>query len=139
MFFAENVNHDYTNSKMKTNNSTMNSSTAQHNYSTPNNHNQDEFQTGDFIISRQDVLLDWPAIWRVDSKTLLQKFEPFQNNNKTVYRSLSTVSNSSHLLCFRMVRICNIKQEQKWFWNILFKIYLVRTMDARKSPIICVG
>lgn len=91
----------------------MNSSTAQQNYGTPNNHNQDEFQSGDFIISRQDVLLDWPAIWRVDSKTLLQKFEPFQNSNKTVYRSLSTVSNSSLLLCFQVVRMIILQHQTR--------------------------
>lgn len=54
--------------------------------------NPDGFRIGDFIVARQDALLDCPAIWRVDSKTLLQKFEPFHINNKTLYRSLSTVS-----------------------------------------------
>lgn len=55
---------------------------------------QNEFQSGDFIICRQDVLQDWPALWRVDGKTLLQKFEPFQNHGKMIYRSISTVSSS---------------------------------------------
>lgn len=55
-------------------------------------HQQNEFQSGDFIICRQDVLQDWPALWRVDGKSLLQKFEPFQNHGKMIYRSISTVS-----------------------------------------------
>lgn len=69
-----------------------NPSMVQQNYASAENHQQNDFQTGDFIVSRQDVFQsDWPAIWRVDSKTLLQKFEPFHSNNKTIYRSLSTV------------------------------------------------
>lgn len=84
------ANYAYSNAKQKQNNSSV----SQLNYgSTDNGNNQDDqFQTGDFIVSRQDIYHDWPAIWRVDSKTLLQKFEPFNTNNKTIYRSLSTVS-----------------------------------------------
>ncbi|XP_055310290.1 mucin-19-like isoform X2 [Sitodiplosis mosellana] len=77
--------------------SNSNSSGAQQNYGTSNN--PDEFQTGDFIVSRQDAFLDWPAIWRVDSTTLLQKFEPFHSNNKTIYRSLSTYAQWSPESC----------------------------------------
>lgn len=79
-----------------------NSAVSQPSFETSNNHQQqqqqpqqqqqNDFQTGEFIVSRQDAFLDWPPIWRVDSKTLLQKFEPFHSNNKTIYRSLSTVS-----------------------------------------------
>lgn len=69
-----------------------NATVPQQNFETTNNHQQNDFQTGEFIVSRQDIFLDWPPIWRVDSKTLLQKFEPFHSNNKTIYRSLSTVS-----------------------------------------------
>lgn len=50
-----------------------------------------EFETGDFITNRLDVLREWPVIWRVNSASLLQKFEPIQINSKTVYRSISTV------------------------------------------------
>lgn len=56
--------------------------------------NSDDFKSGDFVVSRLEVFQDWPPLWRVDGKTLLQKFEPFNNNNKTIYRSISTVSES---------------------------------------------
>lgn len=52
----------------------------------------DDFKSGDFVVSRLEVFQDWPPLWRVDGKTLLQKFEPFNNNGKTIYRSISTVS-----------------------------------------------
>lgn len=54
--------------------------------------NDDEFTSGDFVVSRMEVFQDWPPLWRIDGKTLLQKFEPFTHNNKTIYRSISTVS-----------------------------------------------
>lgn len=54
--------------------------------------NTDDFKSGDFVVSRLEVFQDWPPLWRVDGKTLLQKFEPFNSNNKTIYRSISTVS-----------------------------------------------
>lgn len=54
--------------------------------------NADDFKSGDFVVSRLEVFQDWPPLWRVDGKTLLQKFEPFNNNGKTIYRSISTVS-----------------------------------------------
>lgn len=69
----------------------IDSSMVQQSYGSANSQQPDDFQTGDFIVSRNDVFLDWPAVWRVDSKTLLQKFEPFHSNGKTIYRSLSTV------------------------------------------------
>lgn len=86
------VVNEFSNPKEKLDNSLTNSAMVQQNYASMNNHQSSDFQNGDFIISRQDVFVDWPPIWRVDSKTLLQKFEPFHSNNKTIYRSLSTVS-----------------------------------------------
>lgn len=52
-------------------------------------------QSGDFVVSRTEVFQDWPPIWRVDGRSLLQKFEPFvqPHHNKMMYRSISTVSN----------------------------------------------
>jgi len=34
---------------------------------------------------------DWPTIWQVDSKCILQKYEPFRQNGKTFYRNMSKV------------------------------------------------
>lgn len=103
-----------------------NSSVGQQSYGTSATNHQDDFQTGDFIVSRQDVFLDWPAIWRVDSKTLLQKFEPFSNNGKTIYRSLSTVHNTNH---FRFM--------PKRKFILKFWFFSVCTMVARESSVIC--
>lgn len=86
-------NSEYSNLKQKMNSPLSNTTVSQQNFETTNNHQQpNEFQTGEFIVSRQDIFIDWPPIWRVESKTLLQKFEPFHSDNKTIYRSLSTVS-----------------------------------------------
>lgn len=104
-FAADNSNKgEYSNVKQKTDTSMTNSAVSQPNFETSNNHQQqqqpNDFQAGEFIVSRQDMFQDWPPIWRVDSKTLLQKFEPFHSNNKTIYRSLSTVS---VCMCARMI------------------------------------
>lgn len=50
------------------------------------------FQSGEFIALRSELNEMWPAIWRVDGKTLLQKYEPFEENGKVLYRNISTVS-----------------------------------------------
>lgn len=41
---------------------------------------------------KSELSQEWPAIWRVDGKTLLQKYEPFEQDGKTLYRNISTVS-----------------------------------------------
>lgn len=49
-------------------------------------------QSGEFVAIKSELNEMWPAIWRVDGKTLLQKYEPFEENGKVLYRNISTVS-----------------------------------------------
>ncbi|XP_055857096.1 uncharacterized protein LOC129919977 isoform X2 [Episyrphus balteatus] len=49
----------------------------------------DNFKTGDFIVLRSDLVNDWPIIWQVDSKCILQKYESFCQNGKMFYRNMS--------------------------------------------------
>ncbi|XP_050303232.1 atrophin-1 isoform X2 [Anthonomus grandis grandis] len=48
------------------------------------------FKTGEFVAIKSELIQEWPAIWRVDGKTLLQKYEPFEQNGGTLYRNIST-------------------------------------------------
>ncbi|KAF9412974.1 hypothetical protein HW555_008671 [Spodoptera exigua] len=48
------------------------------------------YQSGEFIALKTELNDMWPAIWRVDGKTLLQKYEPFEENGKVLYRNIST-------------------------------------------------
>ncbi|XP_063823329.1 mucin-2-like isoform X1 [Ostrinia nubilalis] len=48
------------------------------------------YQSGEFVAIKSELNEMWPAIWRVDGKTLLQKYEPFEENGKVLYRNIST-------------------------------------------------
>ncbi|CAG9767032.1 unnamed protein product [Ceutorhynchus assimilis] len=60
----------------------------QNNLSSVNDDNP--FKTGEFVAIKSELFQDWPAIWRVDGKTLLQKYEPFEQNGLMLYRNIST-------------------------------------------------
>ncbi|XP_041972766.1 proline-rich protein 12-like isoform X2 [Aricia agestis] len=48
------------------------------------------YQSGEFVAIKSELNELWPAIWRVDGRTLLQKYEPFEENGKVLYRNIST-------------------------------------------------
>ncbi|KAF7280323.1 uncharacterized protein LOC143205006 isoform X2 [Rhynchophorus ferrugineus] len=48
------------------------------------------FKTGEFVAIKSELTQDWPAIWRIDGKTLLQRYEPFEQDGVTLYRNIST-------------------------------------------------
>ncbi|XP_003701482.2 uncharacterized protein LOC100883544 isoform X2 [Megachile rotundata] len=50
------------------------------------------FKSGEFVVIKADLNEEYPALWRIDGKTLLQKYEPFKSNGKTLYRNISTYS-----------------------------------------------
>ncbi|XP_033210654.1 uncharacterized protein LOC117168873 isoform X2 [Belonocnema kinseyi] len=50
------------------------------------------FKSGEFVVMKADLGIEFPPLWRIDGKTLLQKYEPFKSNGKTLYRNISTYS-----------------------------------------------
>ncbi|XP_008559916.1 putative uncharacterized protein DDB_G0277255 isoform X1 [Microplitis demolitor] len=50
------------------------------------------FKSGEFVVIKAELKEEYPALWRIDGKTLLQKYEPFDSNGKTLYRNISTYS-----------------------------------------------
>jgi hypothetical protein len=53
---------------------------------------QSNLQSGDFVIALVDMEKETPPIWRIQGKSLLQKFEPFEENGRLLYRNLSVYS-----------------------------------------------
>ncbi|XP_064079902.1 uncharacterized protein LOC135196966 isoform X4 [Macrobrachium nipponense] len=49
--------------------------------------------SGDFVMAKKDMdMMEHPPIWRIDGKSLLQKFQAFEKDGKTLYRNISTYS-----------------------------------------------
>ncbi|XP_061705735.1 uncharacterized protein LOC133516797 isoform X2 [Cydia pomonella] len=65
-------------------------STGQVDDSRPGQIEEMPYQSGEFVAIKSELNEMWPSIWRVDGKTLLQKYEPFEENGKVLYRNIST-------------------------------------------------
>lgn len=51
------------------------------------------FQSGAFVVLKSDFNNGGdPPIWKIDGKALLQKYIPFQQDDKTYYKNTSVVS-----------------------------------------------
>ena len=48
-------------------------------------------RTGDFVVSIDESQYDLPVIWRIEGKSLLQRFEPTEQDDITVYINTSSV------------------------------------------------
>ncbi|XP_012054111.1 PREDICTED: LOW QUALITY PROTEIN: uncharacterized protein LOC105617149 [Atta cephalotes] len=52
-----------------------------------------EDASGEFVVIKTDLNEEEdPPLWRIDGKTLLQKYQPFKSNGKTLYRNIPTYS-----------------------------------------------
>lgn len=49
-------------------------------------------RTSDFVVSEDEAHLEWPVIWRIEGKSLLQRFEPSEQNGVKVYINTSSYS-----------------------------------------------
>ncbi|CAG2101996.1 unnamed protein product [Medioppia subpectinata] len=49
-------------------------------------------RTGDFVVSIDESQYDLPVIWRIEGKSLLQRFEPQEQEDITVYINTSSYS-----------------------------------------------
>lgn len=65
-------------------------------------------QSGSFVLAKADLVSNkskssskdksdvesssYPTLWRIDGKALLQKFLPFEEDGKVLYKSTTTVS-----------------------------------------------
>ncbi|PSN57695.1 hypothetical protein C0J52_00318 [Blattella germanica] len=58
-----------------------------------NNQMQHQFQSGAFVVLKTDFQNGGdPPIWKIDGKALLQKYIPFEQDGKTLYKNTSTYS-----------------------------------------------
>ncbi|KAG7199352.1 hypothetical protein KM043_018196 [Ampulex compressa] len=52
-----------------------------------------DYTSGAFVVAKADIGGNTdPTLWRIDGKALLQKFLPFKEDGKTLYKSTSTYS-----------------------------------------------
>lgn len=49
------------------------------------------FQTGDFLIAKNDVEISGAPLWQIEGKSLLQRFDTFEKDGRILYRNASTV------------------------------------------------
>ncbi|KAH7642284.1 hypothetical protein HUG17_5329 [Dermatophagoides farinae] len=49
-------------------------------------------RTGDFVVAEEESHLELPVIWRIEGKSLLQRFEPSEQNGITIYINTSSYS-----------------------------------------------
>lgn len=67
------------------------------------------FQSGAFVVLKTDMLgKGHPPVWKIDGKALLQKYVPFTQDGKTLYKNTSVVSTvlfiiiNSNIIIFRL-------------------------------------
>jgi hypothetical protein len=66
-------------------------------------------RTGDFVVSMDESQFDLPVIWRIEGKSLLQRFEPSEQDGITVYINTSSVSSLLLLNTFeRIIKANNL-------------------------------
>lgn len=51
------------------------------------------FQSGAFVVLKTDMIGKGnPPVWKIDGKALLQKYIPFKQDGKVLYKNTSVVS-----------------------------------------------
>lgn len=84
----------------------------------------DDIITGEFVVIRKEMdEQEWPTIWRVEGKNLLQKFQSFKTNDKILYTNISTVSFFLVIFNFPLYLCLTI---------LSFNFFLVFRMDTRE-------
>ncbi|XP_050537627.1 uncharacterized protein LOC126903495 [Daktulosphaira vitifoliae] len=59
----------------------------------PNAKPAKEFTSGAFVVLKTDMIGDGnPPVWKIDGKALLQKYIPFEQDGKTLYKNTSVYS-----------------------------------------------